>query len=347
MISTSMMANKEHFFFINNETGFIPFARTFFPLVFLGVLLVLIVTNVLLSYLVSRSILKPVNQLTDASKKMSEGNLDFKITSQSKDELGRLVNTFDQMRARLKELMDLRDQYENNRRELVANISHDLKTPLTSIRGYVEGIQDGVANTENKRKQYLETIQAKVKYMDHLIDELFLYSKLDVKGFSFDFDVVDIKAFMEDYIDEILFEHRNQNVEIVLHTPTNFQVRALLDRDNIIRVINNIVYNSMKYSDKELCHIDIYLKERDKLVEVKVSDNGPGVAADDLERIFNRFYRVDPARNTRTGGSGLGLAIASQIIEAHGGSIRAESESDKGLTIYFTLKKPEENGGER
>jgi histidine kinase len=331
-------------FYITKTVSIVNFARTFFPLLFLGIIIILVLTNVLLSYFVSRSILRPVNQLSAAASKISVGNLDFNITPTRNDELGNLVKTFEDMRARLKGLMELRDQYENNRRELVANISHDLKTPLTSIRGYVEGIQDGVANTEEKKNKYLETIQTKVQYMDHLIDELLLYSKLDVKRLPFHFETVSLRAFLEDFLDEVNLEYRKKHVELTLHAPQDFHSNVLIDRGNIIRVLNNIIHNSMKYNDKEICHIEIHLKDLGKWVEVRIKDNGPGVSSVELDRIFKRFYRVDPARNTRTGGSGLGLAICAQIIEAHGGTIQAENSINGGLIISFTLQKPDEKG---
>ncbi|WLD91674.1 cell wall metabolism sensor histidine kinase WalK [Alkalihalobacillus sp. AL-G] len=332
--------------FLLNEAGsFIQFARSFFPLLFIGLLLILVLTNVLLSYLMSKSILKPVDKLSDAAAKISEGNLDFTIHASGKDELSRLVNSFDDMRARLKTSLELREQYEMNRKELIANISHDLKTPITSIRGYVEGIKDGVANTVEKYDRYLNTIQAKAQHMDHMIDELFLYSKLDLKRVPFHFEEVDIKAFLEDYLDELQLELSEQNVELTLKIQSINAV-ALIDRDKLIRVMNNIIYNSVKYADKSKCLINIDLKDSENMVEVVISDNGPGIPLEEISTIFNRFYRGDPSRNTNTGGSGLGLAIAAQIIDAHGGSIWAESTQGEGLTIHFTLNKREDEGDE-
>jgi signal transduction histidine kinase len=328
-------------FYVDEGVHFIQFARKYFPLIFFGLVLILVMTNILLSFFMSRSILRPVKQLSIAAGKISEGDLDYQVESSSKDELGRLVKTFDDMRARLKESSKLREQYESNRKELIANISHDLKTPITSIRGYVEGIKDGVANTEDKLERYLDTIHAKAEHMDHLIDELSLYSKLDVKSLPFHFEKVEVKAFMEDYLEELRLEYK-EDVEISLQA-TN-PLTAILDRDKLIRVMNNIVRNSVKYMDKEVCKITIAFQEDGEMVKVSISDNGPGVPSNEISHIFNRFYRTDPSRNSHTGGSGLGLAISAQIIEAHGGSIWAESSPREGLCTYFTLKKPENKG---
>jgi histidine kinase len=288
----------------------------------------------------SRSILRPVNQLSEASKRISKGDLDFNLTAMNKDELGQLVRTFDVMRSQLKESFQLREKYENNRRELIANISHDLKTPVTSILGYVEGIQDGVANTIEKQGRYLETIHTKATYMNRLIEELSLFSKLDVKKLPFHFELVDMKEFIKDYLDEIKDGLSEKGVQISFDAePMNVYVQ--LDRDKIIRVMENIIFNSVKYMDKDTAQIGISLYDQGEMIKVSVYDNGPGVSEEELSKIFSRFYQTDSSRST--GGSGLGLAIASQIIEAHGGIIWAENISNKGLAVYFLLKRSEDD----
>ena len=256
------------------------------------------------------------------------------------DELNQLIQSFDSMRAQLKESLDLREQYENNRKELVANISHDLKTPITSIMGYVEGIQDGVANTPVKQHQYLETIHKKAKYMNELIEELSLYSKLDVKKVPFHFEKVNIHAFIKDYSDDIADDLKEKGIALYF-LPSDLNVNVLIDRNKIIRVFENIIYNSAKYNHHPNGRVDISLIDLGEMVQVSISDNGPGVPNEQLSTVFHRFYRVDEARST--GGSGLGLAIASQIIEAHGGTIWAENNPSGGLNVSFKLKKSEDD----
>ncbi|WP_099159209.1 sensor histidine kinase [Virgibacillus ndiopensis] len=329
---------KGSIFVLNNSASFVTFARTFFPILFISLLLLLILTNVLLSYFMSRSILRPVNQLAAAAQKIKTGYLDFSIKPKRKDELGKLVQSFDDMRSQLKESLELRDRYENNRKELIANISHDLKTPITSILGYVEGIQDGVANTLTKQERYLDTIHGKATYMNRLIEELALYSKLDVKKLPFHFDKVNIKAFVRDYLEEIEDELNEKGIQLAIDTGDT-QANVLLDRDKIIRVMENIIYNSVKYTDKDTCIINVSLVDKGNFIEMVLTDNGPGVSEENLSTIFTRFYQTDPSR--KSGGSGLGLAIAAQIVEAHGGTIWAESKPNKGLSIHFTLKKYE------
>ncbi|MGG1676794.1 sensor histidine kinase [Neobacillus sp. NRS-1170] len=330
------------FFLFDKGVPFIQFARRFFPMIFIGFVLILVLTNSVLSYFMSRRILKPINQMSAAAAKISAGNLHFHMEPTRKDELGTLVKSFDEMREKLKKSAELREQYENNRRELIANISHDLKTPITSIRGYVEGIKDGVANTEEKLERYLDTIHAKATHMDRLINELFLFSKLDVNSVPFNFEKVELTPFLEDYLEEIRLDLSDEGTQIVLLT--NFRISVYIDRDNIIRVMNNIIFNSVKYIEKGKCRIQISFIEQGEMVKVSICDNGPGVPANEISHIFDRFYRGDPSRSSDTGGSGLGLAIAAQIIQAHGGEIWAENSSGSGLCIHFTLPKSNDKG---
>ncbi|RDW22437.1 two-component sensor histidine kinase [Oceanobacillus arenosus] len=328
-------------FLLDNTASFVNTMRTVFPFLFVGLIVLLILINVILSYFMSQSILRPVKQLSEASTKISKGELDFTMGARGRDELGQLVQTFDDMRAQLQESITLRNKYENNRKELVANISHDLKTPITTIMGYVEGIQDGVANTNDKQARYLDTIHTKATYMNRLIEELSLFSKLDVKKVPFHFESVDIQAFIKDYLEDIADDLKDKGIQLSLSgTLTSATVK--IDRDKIIRVLENIIYNSVKYNNKSTGKITVSLTDEGKIVKVMIFDNGPGISQAALTTIFQRFYRIDPARSKE--GSGLGLAIASQIIEAHSGTIWAENLRTEGLAIYFTLRKSEEDG---
>jgi len=337
-------SSKGSLFLLEPAASFVTFARSFFPILFMGLIIIFVFTNILLSSIVSRSILRPVRQLTDAAEKIRRGNLNFHIKSKGCDELGKLVNSFDSMREQLKESLELRDKYENNRKEMIANISHDLKTPITSILGYVEGIQDGVANSAEKQKEYLSTIHSKALYVNRLIEELSLYSKLDVKKLPFHFESVDIYAFIQDYLTDINDELSEKDIQVAFDIEDR-HVNVCMDRDKIVRVLENIIFNSVKYMNKGFGEITISIVEQEKKVKVSISDNGPGVSEDEITTIFNRFYRTDLSRSTA--GSGLGLAIASQIIEAHGGEILAENLSSGGLCVHFTLKKLKDENDEQ
>ncbi|WML47186.1 ATP-binding protein [Neobacillus sp. PS3-34] len=326
-------------FLITDASSLAKFVRSFFPGLFIGLILILIITNGLLTYYVSRSIIRPIRELQRAAKEMKEGNLNVKIEAMSKDELGQLAMGFEEMRVRLKESIELQLAYEENRKELIANISHDLKTPITTIKGYVEGIRDGVANSPDRMERYIQTIHNKAIDLDHMIDELFLYSKLDLQRLPFYFEKFHFDDYVQDFVEELRFDVEEKKVEIVLEIEKNRDYTVLGDREHLKRVITNIVNNSLKYIENENKKLSFHLSALKSHIQLSIKDNGPGIDAKNLPFIFDRFYRADLARGTEKGGSGLGLSIAKRIIEEHHGSIWAESTEGQGTKILFTLKK--------
>lgn len=311
----------------------------FINLRFISIIIILAVTNGLLTYFVSRSIIKPIRRLTLSARKIREGDLEFSIATNKKDELGELSNTFEAMRLSLKQAKEDQSRYERNRQELIASISHDLSTPLTSIKGYVKGIQDGVANTPEKLERYMDIIDKTADDMDGLIDNLFRYSKLDIEQISFKFEEVDLYSFFTDFVDELAFDLETEKGMAVLKAAKNDDYIVKADREQLRRVVTNIVQNSLKYMNKDYKKIVVFLKSGPHHVKIEMKDNGGGIAKQDIPHIFESFYRTDASRNSSTGGSGLGLAIVKKIIEEHGGTIWADSSQGEGISIYFTLKK--------
>jgi signal transduction histidine kinase len=337
------------FYFPNNDPGTIYMVSTlnqpkdlwkvFFSTGAILVGLFLILTNIALTFLVSKSIIKPLNFLKQAANEIKDGNLNFRIDYTKNDEVGEVCKAFEDMRYKLKESVDLQLQYENNRKELIANISHDLKTPITAIKGYVEGIMDGVADSPDKIDKYIKTIYTKSTDIDKLIDELFLFSKLDLNKLPFNFEVFDLSSFLEYCVEELSFDLEAKSIKLSFENNVKDKINVAADREKIKRVITNIIQNSTKYMDKESGIIKISLSSTDAEAELLIEDNGKGISKEALPFIFDRFYRADASRNRNTGGSGLGLAIAKRIIEGHGGRIWAESEPEKGTKICFTLKR--------
>ena len=305
----------------------------------IALLSILIFTNGVLTYVVSRSIVNPLEKLKIAANEIRKGNLNFKLETKSSDEIGELYQAFEDMRLRLKESVALQLSYENNRKELISNISHDLKTPVAAIKGYVEGILDGVADTPEKLEKYINTISVKTEDMDRLIEELFLFSKLDLKKVPFNFEKIDINNYFRDCIEELSFDLEKKGITLNYNLNYHSGLPVLVDREKLKRVLMNIIENSVKYMDKDNGVIDISLSENENFAVVEIRDNGKGISKESLPYIFDRFYRGDVARNTSTGGSGLGLSIAKQIIEEHGGSIEIDSEEKIGSKVFFTLKK--------
>lgn len=330
-------------FLINKTDPLVHFVRTFFPILFLSTVVILLLTHTLLTTYMSRKIIRPLLELREAAGLVTEGNLDFRVKIDSKDELGQLGMAFEEMRSRLQQSLLMQQQYESNRKELITNISHDLKTPITAIKGYVDGILEGVADSPEKNEKYMRTIAAKAGEMDHLIDELFLYSKLDMQKLPFSFESVPILPFLKDWAEELEVELEKREVDLQIDMNSGEAARISVDRDSFKRVLGNIIQNSLKYMDKPEKRITVQTLVEGKNFTLAIGDNGPGIPPEAAGHIFERFYRAEQSRNTNTGGSGLGLAIARQIILEHGGTIHADSKEGEGTEICIVL--PIEEGG--
>lgn len=344
----NLLVDQHDFYFSDHSEGTLFWVVDMAPLrealqqisgvVTVCVVLILVITNGALTYVVAGGIIRPLERLKASANEIKSGNLDFKIQGGGKDEIGELCRAFEEMRARLKESLDRQIQYEENRKELISNISHDLKTPVTSIKGYIEGILDGVADTPEKMERYLNTIYQKTMDVDRLIDELFLYSKLDLNRLPLHLTPINLVAYLQDLVEELSFDLEKKGMTITF-APEVDHVQVLADGKQLKRVLVNIVENSCKYMGKPQGQVTITVTDAEDYTQVMVEDNGKGIPQESLPFIFDRFYRTDPSRNNQTGGSGLGLAIAKKIIEDHGGKMWAESELGVGTRIYLTLKK--------
>lgn len=306
-------------------------------------LLILIFTAVILMIWIYQSILRPLNILRAGMNRIKEGDLDYSLEAVAGDEIGQLCEDFESMRVRLKELIDNRLRYEENIKELISNISHDLKTPLTAIQGYAEGLKDGVADTPDRQTKYLQTILSKANDMSKLVDELSFYAKIDSNTIPYTFKDINIREYFDDCVEEISLDLEMKKIELQYHNDIDEGTKVIADAEQLKRVINNIVGNSVKYMDKRHGILQIRLMDIGSYVQVEIEDNGVGIPKADLQFIFDRFFRADASRNSKRGGSGLGLAISKKIIEDHAGKIWAESGFGVGTTMFFTLKKSENN----
>ena len=331
-------------YFLSDVSPFMQVFPKVIPLMAATLLVILALTNGVLTFFVSRSFIKPLYALKEAAQRIKEGDLDQELTVQElavrrKDEFGQLAAAFEEMRLRLKRSIGLQLQYEENRKELLSNISHDLKTPIAAIKGCVEGLLDGIADTPEKRDNYLRMIYKKATDMDRQIDELFLFSKLDLNRLPFHFERMELASYLRDCAEELNLQLQSARVTVTFHSDAEGgrDVFVKADREKLHRVMQNIADNSIKHMDREPKRIDISLSANGAEAIVSIRDNGSGIAPDALPHIFERFYRADPSRSGATGGSGLGLAIVKQIIEGHGGRVWAESAVGEGTTISFAL----------
>ncbi len=310
----------------------LPILQTVFFL-----MVVIVCTAMVLVIWLYRSIIKPLSVLRMATENIREGNLDFTVSGHSDDELGQLCLDFENMRGRLKEQIDARVKYEQDTIDLISNISHDLKTPLTAIKGYTEGILDGVADTDEKRNKYLKTIYTKAADMQSLVDELSEYTKLDSNIIPYNFSNVNVNSFFTDCVDELSLDTEVKNITLSYKSNVEDGRTVIADAEQLRRVINNIIGNSVKYMDKPEGHIEIRSFVDGDFVRFEIEDNAAGIGEADLPHIFERFYRADSSRGTRKGGTGLGLAISKKIIEDHGGMISVTSKLGEGTTFTFTV----------
>lgn len=313
------------------------FRKIFFERAIISLVFYLLLHSIFILVVTKRT-LTDSKKLTDIANNIGQGNYDFEFDTSRKDEIGDVYKAFDNMRNSLL-------TYENNRKELITNISHDLKTPIATIKGYVTGINDGLASTPEKMDKYLNIIYNNTMHLDELINDLFLYSKLDVDQLNFDFKPLHFDKYIDYYIDELKLDLEEKNIDVKWEIPSIDDCIILGDGFRLKRVLNNIVSNAQKHFNKTNNILSFNLtKENNKLL-LCITDNGKGIPPEHIDQIFDRFYRADASRNTSTGSSGLGLAIVKQIVEKHSGSLSVVSRLNHYTKITIALPLLGENHG--
>ncbi len=325
------------FFIIEKISNVI--SKTFIVDMFFAIVIILFFTSYFLTRGIHRGVFTPIRELNRAMQNIAEGNLDYQIITNTEGEIGSLYHNYEDMRIRLKQSAEGKVESDRQNRELISNISHDLKTPITAIKGYVEGIIDGVADTPEKVDKYIRTVYSKSNDMDRLIDELTLYSGIDANRIPYNFHRINVKEYFSDCIEEVGLDLEQRNITLNYSNLTAPDTIIIADPEQMKRVINNIVGNSIKYMDKPKGIIEIRILDVIDSVRVEIDDNGKGIAAKDLVRVFERFYRTDASRNSLKGGSGIGLSIVKKIIEDHGGYIWATSKEGEGTCVHFVIRK--------
>lgn len=279
-------------------------------------------------YLIYRLFTKPIKSLSKAAKEINYGSTEISIPYHSQDEIGELSRTFEEMGARLK-------LSEDNQKEMIGAISHDIKTPLTSIMGYSKRLKDGKVK-EEKKDEYYNIIWKKSSDIENLLAELDDYGNLNNKS-SYNFKQISAKEVFDSIISEIERDMEEKNIRLKVMNKLTVSSFINVDQPNIKRVFYNIVNNSLKYGGENI-EISVLAVEKGSFIEFNVSDNGPGVLNQNLNKIFGRFFREEESRNREKGGTGLGLSICREIIESHGGEIHGKN-NHPGLSIIFTIPK--------
>ena len=290
-----------------------------------------------------KRIMKPVDELNQAVLRINDGNLDEPISYDKEDEFGKVCHTFNEMQKHLKEGNEQKEKYEKARTEMVSGISHDLRTPLTSVKGYIKGMLDGVANTPEKKERYLKISYQKACDMEILLQKLFFFSKLETGNMPIFRKVTDLNSWLKSYVEQRQTESENHTWQLHF-LPEKEPCFVDIDTEQMKRVFNNLIENSLKYANTEQIEIIMHLKKQEEKVHLLVQDNGKGVEEEKLPFIFDQFYRADEARNSKRDGSGLGLYVCKYIINEQDGEISAYNRN--GLVIEIILPVVGQEGKE-
>lgn len=302
-----------------------------------------VLVNVCCSRWINSLIIPPMKEIRRGMQKVKSGELDGGIPVLRQDELGEVCEEFNEMQRQLKQSKEEQMKYEAYRKGLISSISHDLRTPLTTIKGYVGGILDGIADTEEKKKKYLLAVQTRTKDLEHLVDQLSSYNKMENHMFHYQKEQTDLKEFVREYLAEneaFISEHR---LDIVLSA--QHSVNLLMDRGAFKRILDNLLTNSIRYREKEQSRIEISIQKKNGRIFWSVADDGPGVAENCLEKIFESFCRLDEARSHCSEGSGLGLAIVKRIVTDHQGIIYARDRAGLEICMEFPENEKEDRNG--
>ena len=305
-------------------------------LVLAGILLIFaVIIATTFGVFVSASVTNSLRGLAYSAHRFAAGDLSTRVPVNGRDEVAVVAQSFNDMAAKLEVANQKREEVETLRRDLIAWTSHDLRTPLTSIRAMIEALNDGLVEDEENRRRYYRTIRSEVVAMNQLIDDLFELAQLEAGGDTFALDEHNLSDLVSDTLEAFRLVAENQAIILSGNVGSNIDP-VNMNASKISRVLDNLVQNAIQNTSKG-GEVNISVVRKASSVEVSVSDNGSGFQEEDLTRVFEKFYRSEPARSRSSGGSGLGLAIAKGIVEAHRGSISAENIKGGGAVIVFSL----------
>lgn len=307
-------------------------------LILVTVLIVILFTNRMLTYLLARSITIPLKKLADGAHRLGSGELDYRIEYTGRDEFADVCRAFNEMAEQLQKLVELQRKNEESRKELLAGISHDLRTPLTSVKAYVEGLLDGVAEDLPSQLKYLGIIRNKAGDIERIVDKLFLFSKLDIGEYPVKPEKLDIGEELESMAAAVEEEYASKGLSVVLEDHVQ-DAMIWMDPVCLNNIFTNILENSVRYKSADHCTVTVRCFVGEETVTVRMTDDGPGVQKDELDKIFQVFYRADPSRQNPSKGSGLGLAISATMMNRTGGTIHAELPECGGLRMVLRFQR--------
>ncbi len=306
------------------------------PYILLAVMTLLLIVYFMFAIsLLSRYIFMPLSEMKKAAEHIKAGNLNYPIDYCPENEFGEFCSEFDKMRIRLKDTILEQHELEKRRKRLIASITHDLRTPLTSIKGYVEALQDGIVKDEETYNQYLETINQKADLLNHLIDDLSVFTKQELGEFTLNIERINSGKLLKHYFGHKKSEFQYTNIRLILNQPF-IATYINVDPYRFNQILDNLIGNAKKYAHSKI-EISTYVVNYH--LRISISDDGEGIPNDYLQNLFDPFFMVNKKKDQKEKrGSGLGLAIVKQLTEAHDGTIQVESTYGKGST--FTIDIP-------
>jgi signal transduction histidine kinase len=286
---------------------------------------------------IKERILKPIDNVIKGVNEIAQGNNEVTLRNEHTNEISSLIKAFNEMTSKLREGERLKNEYEGNRKALLANISHDLKTPITSIQGYVELITSNAQLEEDQLNRYLKIVYNNADYMNRLIDDLFLFSKLDMQKLDFHFEDILFRPFIKDMLEEFHLDLSEKKAAFEYIDTLKGDYIVTLDTKRFFQIVRNIIGNAVIHGPIDGLSLKVKLYEAKGVIRIDIADNGCGISEEHLEHIFERFYRVEVERTKSLSSTGLGLAISKELIQAHGGEISVVSEINKGSCFTITL----------
>lgn len=323
---------------LNQAINVSDYYKPFITFIIISFLIIFVIASIIVQKQNLKNVIIPITDLKKETEKLRIGELETAITDKGYGEVRELGISIEQLRLQLKNSIYYQQKVDENRKFLISSISHDLKTPVTSIRGYIDGVLDGVADTDEKKQYYLSKAIEKTMMINTMIEDLLLYSKLDLNQMTFEKEKVGIVKYMERCMEDSTEEFILENKKIIFENNLPNSYFVIIDIAKFKRVFQNIIDNAKRSIEKQAGQLRIILRETNSSVIIEFKDNGKGICEQDLPHVFERFYRADTAREVK-GSSGLGLAIAKQIVEGLGGRIWAVSEIGHGTSIIISLKK--------
>lgn len=316
--------------------------RTMSRFILLALAAFILLTSYFLSRFIVGRILSPLRELEKGAEEIRKGDLFVHLEHHRRDEFSPAIEAFNMMAWRLKRSLEEREEEEEKRKELIASISHDIRTPLTSIKAYVEGLEDHVASTPAMQDRYLHVIHKKADVLERLIEQLLLLTKMDIGEKALPLETVDLGKLAAQFIEENRLSWNKNGAEFTVNATEEVPVAGsplLLER-----IVENLVTNSIKYKTEEKVHIEVTVKKEENQAVLTIADDGPGVPEEAIGRLQEAFYRTDKARSRTENGSGLGLSIVARAAELMKGKVAFKNRKPHGLEVILTLPLEVKNG---